>query len=84
MTGPAGPAAAKCKTALKILTSFERLANDRRKRIPPRTLEGLKQQRDDGTLTIDDLPGWLRAEWPGGEFDGKTLHEIRAMCGKRR
>lgn len=84
MTGSARPAAARCKTALKILMAFERLANDQRKRIPPRILEGLKQKRDDGTLTIDDLPGWLRSEWPGGEFNGKTLDEIRAMCGKRR
>ena len=80
---PARPEARKCNTALNILTAFERLANDRRKHIPPRVLITLRAKRDDGTITIDDLPGWLRAEWPGGEFNGMTLAEIRRMCGRR-
>lgn len=77
------PDSRKCMTALKLLTAFERLANDRRKQIPPSALQRLRAKREDGTITIDDLPGWFRSEWPGGEFDGRTLDEIRRMCRRR-
>ena len=75
------PSKRDCSTAIKVLTQYERLAEKLGIRLPPRRLEELNRKRDAGTITIGDLPGTLRREWPGGPFDGKTLDEIRAMCG---
>ena len=80
------PSKRDCGTAIKVLTQYERLAEKLGIRLPPRRIEGLNRKRDAGTITIGDLPGTLRREWPGGIFDGKTLDEIRELCGlaKRR
>src|SRR2546423_7915416 len=78
------PSRGDCSTAIKTLTQYERLAEMLGIRLSPRRIEELNSKRDAGTITIDDLPGSLRREWPGGPFDGKTLDEIREACGMPR
>jgi len=73
-----------CKTAIKLLTQFERLAEKYNARIAPARLTELNRKRDAGTIMVVDLPGTLRREWPGGIFDDKTLATIRAMCDQRQ
>ena len=73
-----------CNTAITILTQYERLARKQGLTLPPRRIAGLNRQRDAGTITVEDLPATLRREWPGGPFDGKTLDEIRELCGTRQ
>ena len=74
------PPPRKCKKAIKILEQFERLMNKKKKKIPPKLLPKLKELRDKGEITSKDLPGTLQNEFPG-EFEGKTLTEIKQECG---
>lgn len=83
-SGGPEPARRDCGTALKVLTQYERLARKLGVRLPPSRVEALNHKRDAGTIIVTDLPGTLRREWPGGMFDGKTLNEIRELCGQRR
>lgn len=77
------PAPRDCNTAIKVLTQYERLAEKLGIRIAPARMAELNRKRDAGTITGADLPATLRREWPGGPFDGKSLAEIRALCGRR-
>ena len=47
--------------------------------VDPKRLAALDQNRDNGTIRTDDLPGSLQREFPG-EFKGKSLDEIRRQC----
>ena len=71
----------KCKKALKILEQFDRLARKLGIRISARRSQQLKDRRDSGTITANDLPAGLVREFPG-EFAGMTLADIRRRCGK--
>jgi large-conductance mechanosensitive channel len=70
-----------CNKAIKVLEQYERLAKKLNKKIPPKRLEELNRMRDAGTITSNDLPGFL--EFPGGELVGMTLEAIRKLCGKK-
>ena len=70
---------AACRTAIKLLREYERLANKLGKQIPPARLAELDRKRDAGTITSADLPGWAQVRFPG-EFDGTTLDDIRTTC----
>jgi hypothetical protein len=80
----ARPSRDECNRAIKILTQYERLAAKFGKRMPPARVTELNSRRDAGEITIDMLPAFLHREWPGGRFDGRTLSEIRALCGMGR
>jgi hypothetical protein len=68
-----------CRTAIKLLEQYERLAAKYGARLPANRLADLDRKRDAGTITSNDLPASLRAEFPG-QFAGKTLGEIRLIC----
>lgn len=70
-----------CNKAIKVLEQYERLAEKLGKKIPPKRLKELNEKRDAGTITSNDLPGFL--EFPGGELEGMTLAAIRKLCGKK-
>jgi len=76
----AAPDPQKCRTAIKVLEQFERLAKKLRVRIRAKRLERLQGLRDAGTICSGDLPGTLTRRFPG-EFLGMTLDEIRQHCG---
>lgn len=73
------PTRAECRTAIKILTQYERLCQQYGCDISEERLQELNRKRDEGTITINDLPGTLHREWPG-IFDSLTLEEIRKIC----
>jgi hypothetical protein len=70
---------AACRTAVKLLQQYQRLTTKLGKRIPTNRLAELERKRDAGTITSDDLPGSLLAEFPG-QFAGMTLNEIPLAC----
>jgi hypothetical protein len=74
------PSAKECSRAIKILTEFERLAGKYGIKLGKNRLKQLNEKRDNGTITIYDLPSGLRGEFPG-RFVGKTLAEIIKECG---
>ena len=74
---------ARLHATIKLLTQYERLTEKYNARIPPTALTELNRKRDAGTFAVEDLPAMLRREWPGGIFDGQTLAEISALCGRR-
>jgi hypothetical protein len=80
MQPPSPPTQRDCRTAIEILTQYERLAQKLNKRLSPQVIAALDRRRDAGTITIAAIPAILRRKWPGGVFDGKTLAEIRALC----
>ncbi|WP_013207813.1 hypothetical protein [Ralstonia solanacearum] len=65
------------------MEQVERLAQKLGKKLPPKRLDDLRRKINDGTITSDDLPGDIQQEFPP-EFRGKSLNEIRRMCGKSR
>jgi len=71
-----------CRTAIKILTQYERLASERGIHLPPNRLAELNRLRDAGKIKIGDLPATLQREFPN-EFAGMTLEEIRKLCGMK-
>jgi hypothetical protein len=79
----AAPDPARCRTAIKLLEQFERLAKKYGVRLSPKRLKDLKKLRDAGTITSRNLPPKLRSLFPG-EFAGMTLDAIRDTCGKKR
>ena len=68
-----------CRPAVKLLEQYERLAAKYGVRLPPNRLADLDRKRDAGTITSNDLPASLRAEFPG-QFAGMTLDDIRMAC----
>jgi hypothetical protein len=78
------PPPADCHKAIKLLERYERLMSERGSQLPADRLAALDAARDAGTITSAQLPGTLQREWPGGVFDGKTLDQIRRMCGMSR
>jgi hypothetical protein len=68
-----------CKTAIKILTQYERLAEKFGKNLPAKRIEELNALRDSGQITINHLPGFLKSMFPGN-FGDMTLAAIRALC----
>lgn len=86
-TGEGGqrpPSNSDCDKAIKLLEQYERLAAKLGTQLPPARIAHLNAMRDSGQIRGSDLPGRLQREWPGGQFDGKTLDEIRALCGRAR
>lgn len=76
------PSKKECKTAIKILKSYKRLAEVRGLNLSPERLEELNCLREAGTMTINDLPATLHREFPKGVFGTMTLGEIRELCDK--
>lgn len=77
-----GPSAADCNKAIKALEQYERLAKKLGKNISPKRIQELNVLRDQGAITSAHLPGSI--EFPGGQLEGKTLKEVRAICGKSK
>lgn len=77
---PGPPPPDVCRTAIKILTQYERLAKKFGLNLPASRLNELNRLRDTGTITINHVPGTLRGEFPLGIFGDRTLDAIRAMC----
>jgi RHS repeat-associated protein len=73
------PTKEECKTAIKILTGWERLANKLHIRISPKRLRTLRELTRNGTITINDLPGSLRREFPS-IFNDYSLSQIINLC----
>lgn len=61
----------------------ERLAQKLGKKLPPKRLEDLRRKINDGAIMSNDLPGDIQQEFPP-ELRGKTLNEIRQLCGRSR
>jgi anti-sigma28 factor (negative regulator of flagellin synthesis) len=74
---------AACSKAIKLLEQVDRLAQKLGKKLSPKRLAELQQKIADGTISSDDLPADIRREFPR-EFEGKSLNEIRRLCGKSR
>ena len=70
---------AACRTAIKLLREYERLAAKLGKQIPTSRLAELNRKRDAGTITSNDLPGSLLTRFPG-QFAGMTLRQIVLVC----
>lgn len=73
------PTKAECSKAYKLLTAFERLAQKKGKKLSPKKLKELRRKRDDGTITSEDLPGFLQREFPG-VLEGFSLAALIKMC----
>jgi hypothetical protein len=78
---PTPPPPDLCRTAIKILTQFERLAQKYGLNLSPRRIEELNRLRDSGQITINHIPGSLRDPFPLGTFGEMTLAAIRLLCG---
>jgi hypothetical protein len=76
------PDPARCHTAIKLLTQFERLAKKYGLTLSPNRVKRLKGLRDAGKIKCSDLPAKLRSLFPG-EFTSMTLAAIRDLCGMR-
>lgn len=61
----------------------ERLAQKLGKKLPSKRLEDLRRKINDGAIMSNDLPGDIQQEFPP-ELRGKTLNEIRQLCGRSR
>ncbi|MGI2907148.1 hypothetical protein [Tolypothrix sp. VBCCA 56010] len=70
-----------CNKAVKILTQYERLAKKFGVNLGDRRLAELNRLRDAGQITINQIPGTLRGEFPTGNFGEMTLQQIRDLCG---
>ena len=70
-----------CNKAIKILTQYERLAQKFGVNIGNKRIAELNRLRDTGQITINDIPGSLRGEFPTGTFGNITLKQVRNMCG---
>lgn len=77
---PTPPPPDLCKTAIKILTQYERLAEKLGLKLPASRIEDLNRLRDSGQITINHLPGSLKEKFPMGTFGDMTLNAIRALC----
>ncbi|WP_328514335.1 RHS repeat-associated core domain-containing protein, partial [Ralstonia solanacearum] len=77
------PSKEDCSKATKLLEQVERLAQKLGKKLPPKRLEELRRKINDGTITSNDLPGDIQQEFPPS-LRGKSLDEIRRICGKSR
>jgi hypothetical protein len=77
------PSKADCAKAIKLLEQVRRLAQNLGKKLSDKRLRALQQAISDGTITSDNLPGDIKNEFPGG-LKGKSLNEIRRLCGKAR
>jgi hypothetical protein len=69
-------ASKKAKTAIKILTQYERLANKYNLNLSAEKIRSLNLLRDNGLIKFSDLPAKLRAEFPG-EFCDMNLNQIK-------
>jgi RHS repeat-associated protein len=77
------PSAKDCSTAIRLLTEFERLSGKYEVELGAGRERKLREKRANGTITSDDLPQTIRKKFPS-RLAGKTLNEIRALCGKSR
>ncbi len=76
------PSPADCNKALKLLKAVLRLANDRNIKLSEDQKNKLREKISNGTITSGDLPPSIANEMPR-QFQGKTLNEVRKMCGKQ-
>jgi len=78
---PSKPKKEECAKAIKVLTAYERILNDKGKKLSPKRKKELDRKRDAGTITSNDLPGGL--DFPGGQLEGQMLKKIRELCKKK-
>jgi hypothetical protein len=78
---PTPPPPDLCRTAIKILTQYERLAQKFGLNLPESRIAELNRLRDAGQITINHIPARLREQFPTGTFADMTLAAIRALCG---
>jgi uncharacterized Zn-binding protein involved in type VI secretion len=77
------PSAAECNKAIKLLEQADRLAQKKGKKLPEKRKLALAAKIAAGTITSSDLPGSIQNEFPA-KLKGKTLTEVRAICGKSK
>ncbi len=81
---PAEPPSKKdCSTAIKILSEPFRLAEKLGINLSEARKLDLRRKINDMTITSHDLPGKLQKNFPGN-FQGKSLKQVRAECGKSK
>ncbi len=73
---------ADCSKAVKLLAQVDRLAQKLGKKLSPKRVDELRRRINDGTITSGDLPGDIQREFPPA-LRGKSLNEIRRICGGR-
>ncbi|MDO3388122.1 RHS repeat-associated core domain-containing protein [Gilvimarinus sp. SDUM040013] len=78
----AKPSKADCNKAIKFLTQPDRLTQKYGKKIPKKRIDEWRRKIADGTITSYDLPAVLQGEMPPS-LQGKSLAEIRSICGKK-
>jgi hypothetical protein len=81
--GDDGPSDADCNKAIKLLEQPIRLAEKMKKKLPDARKAALRAKIAAGTITSGDLPGSIQNEFPP-KLKGKTLAEVREICGKGR
>jgi hypothetical protein len=66
------------RTAEKLLTDYERLAEKYKVTLSPSRLARMNHLRDQGVISTSDLPATLLREFPN-ELAGRSLSDIRRM-----
>lgn len=74
---------ADCSKAIKLLEQVERLAQKYGKKLSKQRLEELRQKIQNGSISSNDLPGFMQAEFPA-RFQGMSLSQIREICSKSK
>ncbi|TLF96655.1 hypothetical protein FEK35_28315 [Nocardia cyriacigeorgica] len=74
------PSKSSCDKAIKLLTQVIRLSEKYKVNLSQKRKKELQAKINNGTITSNDLPGKIQAEFPG-EFKGKSLNEIKKECG---
>ena len=74
------PSKADCSKAKKLLKNVIRLAEKNGRKLPENRKNELRNKINSKTITSNDLPGSIQAEFPAS-LRGKTLAEIEALCG---
>ncbi len=77
------PSSDDCNKAIKLLEQPIRLAEKLGKKLPDARKNALRAKIAAGTITSGDLPGSIQNEFPP-KLKGKTLNEVRQICGKSK
>lgn len=77
------PSEHDCNKAIKLLEQPIRLAEKLGKLLPEKRKQALRNKINSGTITSNDLPGAIQNEFPP-KLKGKTLNQVREICGKSK